>query len=479
MNSRTVTEESVAPAGVSRRTLVGAAAWGVPAVSLATAVPAWAAASDVTQVSLSVPSNQLPASGATPVVATVRDHLGSPLAGRAVSLTGPAGAVFAPATGTTNGSGQFSTTVNLSTPWATPGKTVTLTAVSGGTAASASALVLGSNLVAWGTQTPLVFPSPVVDYTQVSAVSGLAVLADGSVWQSTPDWTVMPGITGAARVSVSQAGTPSVYVLKKDGTVVGWGGNGDGQLGDGTTTDRSSPVVFQGLSDIVQIQAGPYGLHAIKSDGSLWYQGNNEQGRGGVNEYVSPVPLMQVGGLPGSVVQVVNWVGDTAAAVLDDTTVWTWGRNDEGQLANGTRWDYEVLPLQVPGLEGTIALAGSTTFADEGGANYLAVKYDGTVWSWGRNESGQLGRDGTTNSFEPAQVPGLSGVTQIATTPSGSYALTADGTFLNWGLVEGPGGFVVRPTPTVVPVPHPIAKLLGSHGHSYNTTDSPFLTRLG
>lgn len=187
MKSRTVTGHSMAPAGVARRTVLGAAAWSVPAISLVATAPA-SAASDANQVSLSVPNNQVAASGVTPVVVTVRDHLGSPLAGQVVSLLGPDGSVLAPATGTTNGSGQFSTTLDLAAPWATPGKTVTLTALSGGTAASETVSVLGANLLVTASggvlsQAARVFPSPVVDYQPLWQI---AVLRMGRYGRTAP-----------------------------------------------------------------------------------------------------------------------------------------------------------------------------------------------------------------------------------------------------------------------------------------------------
>lgn len=264
-------------------------------------------------------------------------------------------------------------------------------------------------------------------------------------------------------MSGSQGSANSVYILKKDGTIVGWGTNGDGQLGDGTTTDRTSPVVFQGLDNVTQIQSGGYALHALKSDGTVWFQGRNTFGRGGVGLTTSPVPLAQVP-LPARAIQVLNYVGLTAAALLEDGTVWTWGRNTEGELADGTTTE-QTAPVKVLGLSGITAMAGGSANADYYGANYLALKNDGTVWSWGRNESGQLGRNGTTASYFPAQVPGIDNVTQITTAPSASYALKSDGTFLAWGRTSLSVGTVS--TPTVVPVSRPIATLIGVHGHAY------------
>lgn len=421
-----------------------------------------------TTLSVDVTQAQVAAGTAGTVVATVAAG-SSGVAGANVTLTTNVGTLAA-TSGATNSSGVLQTTV-MTDAWTTPGTVARVTAADDTGTSFDTFTVLGSNLVVWMSQMPPGLPSPVVDY---SMLWGLAVLADGSVWQAggPNNWVVKPEITNAARVSGSGGGADSVYVLKKDGTIVGWGTNNRGQLGDGTMTNRTSPVVFQGLDNVTQIQAGVFGLHALKSDGTVWYQGSNLDGRGGVGLTTTPVPLTQVV-LPARAVQVVNWAGYTGGAVLEDGTVWTWGSNGEGQLGDGTTTQQNS-PVRVLGLSGIIALTGSCTYVDYGGANYLALKNDGTVWSWGRNEYGQLGYGGTTASSVATQVPGLSNVTQIATSPSGSYALKDDGTFLTWGLT-GAGGNVARSTPTARPAPRPIAKLLGTHGHAYNIQDCPFL----
>jgi len=120
--------------------------------------------------------------------------------------------------------------------------------------------------------------------------------------------------------------------LKSDGTVVAWGFNFYGQLGDGTTTDRYTPVAVTGLTGVDAIAAGDFHSMALKSDG----------------------------------------------------TVVAWGRNDEGQLGYGTTVDNPT-PATISGLTGVVAISA-------GRFHSMALKSDGTVVAWGGNYHGQLGR---------------------------------------------------------------------------------------
>ncbi len=93
-------------------------------------------------------------------------------------------------------------------------------------------------------------------------------------------------------------------------------------------------------------------------------------------------------------------------ALKSDGTVWAWGDNEFGQLGDGTTI-VSIIPVQIPGLNGVIALAA--------GRNHtVALKSDGTVWAWGFNAYGQLGDGTTTDRHTPVQVSGLSGVTSLS-----------------------------------------------------------------
>ncbi len=164
--------------GPSRRTVVGAGLWSAPVLAMASSAPAFAAASGQQALTLSVPTSGIPSSGPVQLTTVVRDAQGAPVAGAPVSLSGPLGSTFGGADGVTDGAGAYTTSFDLGKPWATPGSTISITAVSGGQSASQPFTVLGSNVLAFGrnvwaelglgaaasspTQTYRAFPSPVV-----------------------------------------------------------------------------------------------------------------------------------------------------------------------------------------------------------------------------------------------------------------------------------------------------------------------------
>jgi alpha-tubulin suppressor-like RCC1 family protein len=117
--------------------------------------------------------------------------------------------------------------------------------------------------------------------------------------------------------------------------------------------------------------------------------------------------------------------GKHSVALASNGTVWTWGDNNYGQLGDGTR-SRRTIPVQVSGLcEVTIIAAGSS--------HSVALKSDGTVWAFGQNAHGQLGDGTTTTRFSPVQVQELVGVTAIASHDNHTLALCEDGTVWAWG----------------------------------------------
>jgi len=114
-----------------------------------------------------------------------------------------------------------------------------------------------------------------------------------------------------------------------------------------------------------------------------------------------------------------------SVALRNDGTVWSWGQNNFGQLGNNTTVDSAV-PVQVSGLSGIVSIATGDNFS-------AALKNDGTVWTWGYNNYGQIGDNTTTNRLIPISVPGLSGVVAIACGGAHILALKSDGTLMAWG----------------------------------------------
>jgi alpha-tubulin suppressor-like RCC1 family protein len=227
--------------------------------------------------------------------------------------------------------------------------------------------------------------------------------------------------------------------LLTDGTVKAWGGNVAGQLGDGTTEKKRTPVQVKGLAGrVTEIATADEHAIALLSNGTVETWGNNIFGQlgngtdGGGKEACtalcgSPTPI-QVPGLS-SVVAVFAGGADDAA-LLSNGTVVAWGENRSGQLGDGTQVEKDS-PTPVRGLSGvkTVALGSGATL----GGHMLALLNDGTLRAVGLNKEGQLGDGSTVNSLVPVAVSGLSGVTAVSTSFTHSLALLSDGSVRAWG----------------------------------------------
>jgi alpha-tubulin suppressor-like RCC1 family protein len=302
-----------------------------------------------------------------------------------------------------------------------------------------------------GTETDRPAPVQVPGLTGVTALavgsgtivgygSSLALRNDGAVWawgfnyhgqlgdgtktdRSSP--VQVPGLTGVTALAV---GSSYSLARRSDGTVWAWGDNQYGQLGDGTTTQRLAPVQVSGLTDATAIDVGPSYSLARRSNGTVWAWGYNHDGRLGHRPTTSRSIPARVSSLT-SVISLATGQKHSLA-LRSDSTVWAWGDNQEGALGNGTNTDL-FTPTQVPGLIHIISLAAS-------GAHSFALCEDGTVWAWGDNTYGQLGNGTETNQPLPVKVSNLTRVMSLATggssrSRSHSLALRTDGTVWAWG----------------------------------------------
>jgi alpha-tubulin suppressor-like RCC1 family protein len=266
---------------------------------------------------------------------------------------------------------------------------------------------------------------------------------DGTVWAwgynkygqlgdgTTTDSTTPMQVSGLTDVTAIAAGSLHTIALKTDGTVWTWGANSNGQLGDGTMTGSSTPVQVSGLTDVTGIAAGKAHTLALKTDGTVWAWGYNGAGNLGDGTTTGSTMPVQVSGLTD--VAGIAAGGEHTIVVKTDGTVWTWGWNFYGQLgAETTETCYSVTtpcsstPVQVSGLTDVTAVAA-------GQYHSIALKTDGTVWAWGYNKYGQLGDGTTTDSTTPVQISGLTDVTAIAAGSLHTIALKPDGTVWAWG----------------------------------------------
>ena len=178
----------------------------------------------------------------------------------------------------------------------------------------------------------------------------------------------------------------------------------------------------------LKVAAGGSHSLALMEYGTVWSWGDNHNGQLGDGTFISNrTATMRVGGL--STITSISGGGGHNLALKEDGTVWTWGWNAYGQVGNGTTTN-ELAAEQIRELNNITAIAG-------GDYHSLALKNDGTVWTWGLNNYGQLGDGTTTNRSKPVQVSGLSGVIAIAGEYYHSLALKNDGTVWAWGANDG------------------------------------------
>ncbi len=225
------------------------------------------------------------------------------------------------------------------------------------------------------------------------------------------------------------ASSGHTVALKSDGTIWSWGINGDGQIGDGTTINKSVPTQeITEARDWVAVAAGQNHTVAVKSDGTLWSWGENTEGQlgDGTNEN-RLVPTQEI--TKAEFWETVAAGGDHTIALEENGSLWSWGKNEFGQLGEGTTDDRNF-----PGPDSTL---DSDWIAISAGSRHtVALKSDGSFWSWGYNGHGQLGAEEGSNTSR--SIPGQEDTpeynwTFISAGFNHTVALKSNGTLWAWG----------------------------------------------
>ena len=195
------------------------------------------------------------------------------------------------------------------------------------------------------------------------------------------------------------------YALLADGTVRAWGGGANGELGNGSLTARQTrPVSVSGLSGVVALAGGRNHAVALRSDGTIMTWGLNTSGQLGDGTKTSRSTPVQVSGVSTAVAVAAG--ADHSVALLSDGRVLTWGEAGRGQLGNGSTTD-RTTPVQVTGLPAVVSLGC-------GRDHTHVVTSAGELWAWGQNDYGQLGDGTTTRRTRPVRVPGITDAVEFS-----------------------------------------------------------------
>ncbi|MFB9311776.1 RCC1 domain-containing protein [Nocardioides plantarum] len=449
-----VTTSGQNPARPSRRTVLGAAAWAAPAITVVAASPAVAASapSGATLMERTNPSGPAFAedTAASRVVSvSLYDDEFNAIVGATVIFTLSSsswlrftgGATSAAVTTDANGTATTSLTV---APGAapTPGDTVTLlashqalseswtityrpfTAISTGPTANHVLAISSGAVYAWG------------------AGGGGQLGVDNQGDYATPVAVITTGTPMAGKTITAVAtGDYHSLALASDGNLYAWGSGSYGKLGTGNTSNALKPVRVNTSRRFTAISAGPVHNLAVATDGTVhaWGSGGSGQlGNGGTASSSVPVAVTTTGTpMAGKTITAVANGAGHSLALDSEGSVYSWGSGAAGALGNGASTDSTV-PVLVT-TAGTPMADKVVTAIATGFDHSLALTSDGTVYAWGNAGNGRLGDGtGTGSSSVPVLVDrsamGTRTIVAISAGSSHNVAAASDGSVYAWGF---------------------------------------------
>jgi len=256
-------------------------------------------------------------------------------------------------------------------------------------------------------------------------------LGDNTVTNKSSPVQTISGGNNWKQVACGQRFTAAI---KTDGTLWSWGPGTGGNLGNNSTLDRSSPVqTISGGNNWKQVACSNYYTAAIKTDGTLWLWGFGTSGQLGDNTVINrSSPVQTISG--GTNWKQVSCGGSTGtnsthtAAIKTDGSLWLWGNGSDGQLGDNTITN-KSSPVQT--------ISGGTNWKQVAcGQNHTsAIKTDGSLWSWGKGTSGELGDNTEISKSSPVQtVSGGTNWKQVSCGHAYTAAIKTDGSLWSWGL---------------------------------------------
>ena len=246
--------------------------------------------------------------------------------------------------------------------------------------------------------------------------------------ESMRDSDVPVSVSGLGEATQVVASENYSLALLSNGQIWAWGSNRDGELGDGENGGNTSvPVQVSGISEAMSISATHGYSLALLRDGEVMAWGNDKDGRlgngqeGDKGDSNTPEPVQGL-----TEVTAISAGQFHALALLENGTVMAWGYGQRGALGDGEHLLSSDVPVPVKGITEAIAVAA-------GNVHSLVLLRNGTVVSFGASEFGQLGDGRRTPSYVPVPVENLSEVTAISAGGWQNLALLRNGTVMAWG----------------------------------------------
>lgn len=275
------------------------------------------------------------------------------------------------------------------------------------------------------------------------------ILGDGTLWAwgNNNVGQVGNGTTGglinaptkvldiATRSVVADGANETAWAITTSGNLYAWGANTYGQLGDGTTTARSSPTLLSlgSSGGVIDVKSNYLTTYALKDDGSVWAWGSNTYGQIGDGTTTNnPTPQQVVAPSATNpvvkIIEIRDFVAGVMYAIRQDGSLLAWGRNHRGQVGNNLpTTQNQLTPVQV--ISSTTPVSDVVTSYSDSVA-VTALLSNGTLMRWGYAASGA----GTGNTLVPTAVAGLTNIAKIVGTGRGTtYALSSSGTLWSWG----------------------------------------------
>ncbi|XBH20936.1 hypothetical protein V5R04_12010 [Jonesiaceae bacterium BS-20] len=295
-----------------------------------------------------------------------------------------------------------------------------------------------------GTTEGRTLPAPIEGLEDVVSIHGawqsiLALHQDGTIsaWgynqngelgngttDPNPQPAKVPGVKDVKLLEVTGHG--AVLAVLTDGTVMAWGSNITGQLGDGMTSDIHTPAPIQHLKSVQAIYSSGSAVYAVLMNGTVMSWGDASDGALGDRDSDFGYYPATISGLED--VSKVVAAQNAAFAILQDGTVMAWGSNKGGRLGTGTDIAHSDKPVAVKSVAGAVDLY----LTDKANTVFVLLE-DGTLIAWGANNNGQLGDGSTTNRSTPEAIAGVSGVKELWPISRATFALLEDGTMMVWG----------------------------------------------